>query len=139
MSGALPQHFADEFGWEEMVRNVAAVYNALPPDERAKTAILGGNYGGAGAIDFFAAKYGLPKAISAHQNYYYWGYLGYTGERIIMLEWSRENAAKWCESVEEGAVNAPFYGMGWEHYTILTCHRLKKPMEQAWLWWKVWN
>jgi len=139
MSGALPQNFADEFGWEEMVRNVAAVYNALPPEERAKTAILGGNYGGAGAIDFFGARYGLPKAISAHQNYYYWGYRGTAGERIIMLEWSRENAEKWCESVEEGPVNAPFYGMGWEHYTILTCHHLRRPMEQAWLRWKVWN
>jgi hypothetical protein len=139
MRSELPQHFADEFGWEEMVRSAAGVYHALPPDERAKTAILGGNYGGAGAIDFFGAKYGLPKSISAHQNYYYWGYRDYTGESIIMLEWSRENAQKWCESVDEGPVNAPFYGMGWEHYTILTCHHLKKPISQAWDRWKVWN
>jgi hypothetical protein len=139
MTGELPQHFADEFGWEEMVRKVATVYNAMAPEERAKTAILSGNYGGAGAIDFFGAKYGLPEAISAHQNYYYWGYRGYTGERIIMLEWSHENAAKWCENVDDGPVNAPAYGMGWEHYTILTCHQLKKPMEQAWERWRVWN
>jgi len=49
------------------------VYNALPAAERAKTAILAGNYGEAGAIDFFGSRYGLPKAISGHQNYYYWG------------------------------------------------------------------
>jgi len=36
----LPQHFADEFGWPEMVQAVAGVYNALPPEQRAKTAIL---------------------------------------------------------------------------------------------------
>src|SRR5260221_196005 len=47
MSSMIPQHFADEFGWEEMVRRVAEEYNALPPEQRAKTAILGGNYGGA--------------------------------------------------------------------------------------------
>ena len=31
------------------------------------------------------------------------------------------------------------YGVGALLHLILTCHRLKKPMEQAWLWWKVWN
>src|SRR5580693_9873644 len=39
--------------WPEMVETVAGVYNSLPPEERAKTAILAHNYGGAGAIDFF--------------------------------------------------------------------------------------
>ena len=73
MVSVLPQHFADEFGWPEMVATVAGVYDSLPPDERAETAILAGNYGGAGAIYFFGPHYGLPKAISAHQNYYYWG------------------------------------------------------------------
>ena len=69
MRGPLPQYFADEFGWPEMVETVAGVYNSLPPDERAKTAILAHNYGGAGAIDFFGPRYGLPTSISPHQNY----------------------------------------------------------------------
>jgi hypothetical protein len=34
-TGPLPQHFADEFGWEDMTREVAKVYNSLPPEERA--------------------------------------------------------------------------------------------------------
>jgi len=29
-TGLLPQYFADEFGWEEMTREVARVYNSLP-------------------------------------------------------------------------------------------------------------
>src|SRR5258707_9349601 len=76
MSSMIPQHFADEFGWEEMVRQVAEVYNALPPAERAKTAILGGNYGGAGAIAFFRQKKGLPKNHNAHHNFFYFGNRG---------------------------------------------------------------
>ena len=79
MSGPLPEHFGDEFGWPEMVATVASVYNSLPPEQRAKTAILGGNYGEAGAIDFFGPSYNLPKAISAHQNYYYCVPQDYTG------------------------------------------------------------
>ena len=84
-TGPLPQHFADEFGWEEMTRAVAEVYNSLPPDERAQTAIFANSYGQAGAIDFFGAKYGLPKAISNHQNYWYWGPRNYTGAIVIVL------------------------------------------------------
>jgi hypothetical protein len=81
----LPQQYADMFGWREMTDKVAVYYNALPADERAKTAIFGNNYGEAGAIDFFGPKYGLPKAISGHQNYWYWGPRNYTGESVIII------------------------------------------------------
>jgi 4-amino-4-deoxy-L-arabinose transferase-like glycosyltransferase len=135
----LPQHFADEFGWPEMVQSVAGVYNALPPEQRAKTAILAGNYGEAGAIDFFGSRYGLPKAISGHQNYYYWGPRQYTGESVILLEWSLKRAQRWCRSVDRGPAIDPYYGMGWERYDILTCHDLKKPLSEAWPEFKFWN
>jgi hypothetical protein len=139
MSGFLPQHFADQFGWEAMVATVANVYNNLPPEQRAKTAILAGNYGGAGAIDFFGPLYGLPKSISAHQNYYYWGPRNYSGESIILLEWKLKDAQYWCGSVEKGPRNDPYWGMGWEHYDILICHNLKVPLSEAWSHFKVWN
>jgi len=139
MTGVLPQHFADQFGWEEMVASVAGVYNSLPPEQRAKTAIFGGNYGEAGAIDFFGPRYGLPKSISAHQNYYYWGPRDYTGESIILLGVGLKEAQRWCESVDVGPRNAPYYGMGWEHYDILVCHNAKMPLAQAWPKLKVWN
>jgi hypothetical protein len=38
--GLLPQVYADQFGWKEMVATVARVYNGLPAELRAKTAIL---------------------------------------------------------------------------------------------------
>ena len=139
MRSRLPQHIADEFGWPEMVDAVAGVYNSLPPEQRAKTAILAGNYGEAGAIDFFGPSRGLPKAISGHQNYFYWGPRQYTGESIILLEWTLESAQRLCQSVDEGPKNAPYWGMTWEYYTILTCHGLKKPLSEAWGDFKVWN
>jgi 4-amino-4-deoxy-L-arabinose transferase-like glycosyltransferase len=139
MSGPLPEHFGDEFGWQEMVELVAGVYNALPQEERVKTAILCGNYGEAGAVDFFGSRYGLPKAISAHQNYYYWGPRQYTGESIILLGWRLDDAQYWCGSVEEGPKVGSYYSMGWEHYTILICHNFKMPLSQAWSKLKTWN
>jgi hypothetical protein len=139
MVSPLPQHFADQFGWPEMVAKVADVYHSLPPGQRAKTAILAGNYGGAGAIDFFGSRYGLPKSISAHQNYYYWGPRGYTGESVILLEWSLEDAQDWCRRVDVGPRNAPPLGMGWEQYNILVCQDFKRPLSQAWPELKTWN
>jgi hypothetical protein len=139
MTSNLPQHFADEFGWPEMVAQVAEVYNKLPAGQRAKTAILAGNYGSAGAIDFFGPQYGLPPSISAHQNYYYWGFRQYTGETLIMLNWDLDDAQYWCQNVEEGPKVGNPYAMGWEHYTILICHGLKKPIAEAWPHFKVWD
>jgi len=81
----MPQLFADQFGWEEMVAKVARYYHSLPPAERAKTAIFCGNYGEAGAIDFYGPKYGLPPAISGHQNYFSWGYRDETGDSVILV------------------------------------------------------
>src|SRR5204862_938953 len=63
--GPLPQYFGDQFGWEELVSEVAQDYESLPPDVRAHTAIFANNYGEAGAIDLFGPKYGLPEATSA--------------------------------------------------------------------------
>jgi hypothetical protein len=137
--GPLPQHFGDEFGWPEMVAQVAQVYNALPADQRMKTGILAGTYGDAGAVDFFGAQYGLPKSISAHQNYYLWGPREYTGESLILLHWELEDAQRWCQEVREGPRIDPYYGMAEEHYTILVCRGLKKPLAVAWPQFKVWN
>jgi hypothetical protein len=137
--GPLPQHFGDEFGWPEMVAAVAQVYHSLPPEQQAKTAILAGNYGEAGAIDLFGPRYGLPKAISAHQNYYYWGPRDYTGETLIMLQWPLDHAQKWCGNVEEGPTLDPYWGMSEEYYTILICRGLKMPLAEAWPHFKVWN
>src|SRR5438105_3801333 len=77
-TAASPQLYADHFGWEEMVRSVAQVYASLSANEQQHAAIFCQNYGEAGAIDFFGPKYGLPPALSGHQNYFYWGPDDYT-------------------------------------------------------------
>jgi hypothetical protein len=97
--GVLPQLYADMFGWEQIAQRVAAYYHTLSPEEQRKTAIFGNNYGDAGAIDFFGPKYGLPKAIGGHQNYWIWGPRGYTGESLIVLgEGEERNMQTKCAS-----------------------------------------
>lgn len=72
-TGLLPQQFADEFGWEDMARETARVYDNLPAGDKKHTAILANDYGEAAAINFFGSRYGLPNAISNSETYWLWG------------------------------------------------------------------
>ncbi len=141
-SSELPQTLADRFGWPEMAAAVAKAYNSIPADERARTAIFGQNYGEAGAIDFYGPKLGLPKAISGHVNYWYWGPRGYTGESMIVLgDISRERLEQHFARVEAvGAVGNP-YAMASEHFTIYLCREPKgsETLEQLWPKLKNWD
>ena len=139
MHGELPQHFADEFGWPVLVEKTAQLYHSLPPEEQAKTAILGGSYGDAGAIDFFGARYGLPKSISAHQNYWYWGPRNYTGESVILLHWPRAAADRHCSTVVEGPKLDDPWSMQEEQYTIWLCKGMHPPLQEFWPDLKHWN
>lgn len=71
--GALPQHFADRFGWVELARGVANVVAELPPPERSACLLLAGNYGEAGALRYYGRQLKLPPAVSGHNNFHLWG------------------------------------------------------------------
>jgi len=100
MRAVLPQHFADQFGWEEIVAAVNQAYSRLSPEERAGCGIFAQNYGQAGAIDLFGRRYGLPPALSGHQTYFLWGPRGYSGNCLIVVDDSRESLERLFEHVE---------------------------------------
>jgi hypothetical protein len=131
---SLPQHFADMFGWEEMTSAVAEVYNKLPPQERAQAAIYTQNYGEAAAIDFFGRRYGLPRAISGHQNYFLWGTNGYSGGAVIIVGGSRAESEASCGEVEMAATfeNSPYAMPDESNLPIFVCRKPKLPINELW-------
>ena len=139
-TAALPQLFADQFGWEEMVQSVARVYTSLSPDEQKQAAIFCQNYGEAGAIDLFGPKYGLPPALSGHQNYFYWGPCDYTGEILIVLDDNATDEREQFRSVEDrGPVETSPWAMPNEQRLhILICRDLKTSLRQLWPKLRVW-
>jgi dolichyl-phosphate-mannose-protein mannosyltransferase len=137
--GPLPQYFADEFGWEAMVREVAKVYEGLPADERAAAAIFANNYGEAAAIDFFGPKYGLPKAIGNHQNYWLWGPRGYTGDIVIVLGSDGRGDRELFRSVEVKGRVEDVFSRPDEHFDIYLCRGLKEELRSLWPRIKKWN
>jgi 4-amino-4-deoxy-L-arabinose transferase-like glycosyltransferase len=96
----LPQWYADQFGWEEIVAETAEAWNRVPADERPNCGIFAQDYGQAGAIDFLGRRYGLPQALSGHQTYYLWGPRGYSGNCLIVLDDGRERLEELFEHVE---------------------------------------
>ena len=139
MESALPQIFADQFGWPELVGEVGRFYQSLPADVRENTAILAGNYGEAGAIDLFGPQYGLPTAISGHQNHYYWGLMGFHGDNFITIEYGPHYLGEICKSVEPVAFHSNPWGMGEENHEIYFCRGLKKPLAEIFEDQKHWN
>jgi hypothetical protein len=135
----LPQHYADEFGWEDIVARVANVYRSLTPEEQSRTAIFASNYGEAGAVDFFGSRYGLPKAICTHQNYFLWGPRDYTGEIVIRIGSKPEDAGDYYESVRVAATLDNPYSMPYERKPILLCRRRKKNLQTDWPEIKNWD
>jgi hypothetical protein len=132
--GPLPQIFAQQFGWPEMVTTVAGVYNSLPVDVRRNTAIFAPDYGEAGAIDLFGPRYRLPPALSGHQSYFLWGPRGYSGDSMIVMNgFGRlEQLEQVFASVERVARVAHPYSMPYNHFDVYYCRGIKRPLRELW-------
>jgi hypothetical protein len=129
----LPQVFADRFGWEGMTETLASVYERLPPEERSEACVLTGNYGEAGAIDFFGPEYGLPKAISGHNSYYVWGPRACSGETVVSVGVPRERLEGVFGRIERTATVRCHYCMPDENdLPVYVSRNPKLPFEEAW-------
>jgi hypothetical protein len=97
---ALPQWYADQFGWKEIVDETAVAWNQLNPTERQDCGIFAQDYGQAGAIDFLGHSYGLPKSLSGHQTWFLWGPRNYSGSCMIVLDDTKEKLEQLWSSVQ---------------------------------------
>ena len=131
-AGPLDQILGDQFGWPEMAQEVARIYAALPPEERARTGIYAGNYGEAGAINQFGPTLGLPTAICAHQADSYWGLPSVEPVNLICLGCSREGLQGHFDSVTEVAVHHSPWGMAEENRPIYLGRGLRTPLHEIW-------
>ncbi len=97
---ALPQWYADQFGWQEIVAETAEAWNRIPVEDRKDCGIFAQDYGQAGAIDFLGRAYGLPPSLSGDRTYFLWGPRGYSGRCLIVLGDRRERLEQLFDHVE---------------------------------------
>jgi 4-amino-4-deoxy-L-arabinose transferase-like glycosyltransferase len=136
----LPHHFAWQFGWDEMVAAVAAVYRALPPEEQARAAVIGNNYGESGAVDLLGPKYGLPlPALGVHQSYWLWGPGPPGKDVLIVLGDQPENLRRICDDVHVAAELYHPLGAVWENGPVLVCRNPRMTIQEIWPQVKKWR
>jgi hypothetical protein len=129
----LTQIFSDELGWRDFEKQVAAAYNALPPEDRAKAAIVTVDYGEAAALDYYGAADGLPPALSGQNQYYLWGAHGHDGSVMLHINGKADRWTRACASSEVvGTFGAP-YAMPYENdRPIILCRGLRANLSDTW-------
>ena len=106
-----PQYLGDRFGWTELAATMQQAYRQLPPAEQAQACIFTGNYGEASALNFYAKQYGLPPAISGHNNYYLWGPGSCSGTVMLTVGQSRSDIEQSYATVVQVATTSCQYCM----------------------------
>jgi hypothetical protein len=135
--GELGQFFADMHGWEEIVATVAKVYGQVKPEDdlsdKKRWAVLAGNYGNAGAIDFLGKEYGLPPAISGHNNYWLWGPGDPPPENLIILGGRVEDYLGLCGEARQADTIECGYCMPYENNRpVIVCKDLQVDPVKWW-------
>jgi hypothetical protein len=129
----LPQFFADMFGWENMAETVSRVYHSIPQEARSKAIIIARNYGEAGSLEYYRKKYQLPRVISAHNNYWLWGYGSDDVETVIIIGGDKEDYVSSFDKVEEAAVIHCNYCMPYENnLQVYVCRGPKVKLSESW-------
>jgi hypothetical protein len=129
--GPLPQYYADMFGWRELAQDVSRIYTALPESERAHCIVFTGNYGEAGAIEYFAREFPTPPVCSGHNNYFLWGIPPDDIDVVVVISDAREDHLDSFEDVTAAAVHRHAWAMPYESdLTLFVCRRPRRPVAE---------
>ena len=139
-TAALPQRFADMYGWPEMVRAVANVVDSLPPLDREDAVVLASNDGEAGALELFGGAVGLPKVISGHDQYWPWGTAGASGRVVVAVGGDEARLRASFRTVDVAAVFGHSLAMPFERRVkIYVCRDSVEPLDVIWPSFKVYD
>jgi Dolichyl-phosphate-mannose-protein mannosyltransferase len=131
--GELPQFFADMFGWKKMTEQIANIYDKLTPEEKQTCVIFCGDYGQAGAINFYGRKYDLAPAISGHNNYFLWGPVRKNIRVVIIIGSSEKALSQVFGKVIPADTLHLNYSMPYENNQLVwICKQPKKTIQEIW-------
>jgi hypothetical protein len=131
----LPQHMADRFGWEEMVRDVARVYHEARDTSAGTIGIAAGNWGEASALHVYGKGFGLPEPICT-DGWYYFDALRRNDfrERYVVIGSSPAQLRSLFARVEQKAVfTNPYCRPNENNNAIFLCSRPKVNLRSYWI------
>ncbi|MGA2489013.1 MAG: glycosyltransferase family 39 protein [Anaerolineales bacterium] len=125
-----PLLLTGRLGWDTLPRDVAGVYDGLPPEYRKIAGIYTDSYATAAAIDVLGPPYGLPHAVSGSLTYYLWG-PGYSWDVIVLVTDRTNNMSVFFDECKLKAVSQyDFDPFG--HAYIYVCRKPKVPANVIW-------
>lgn len=99
--------------------------------------ILAYNYGEAGAIDYLGGQYGLPRAISGHNQYGLWGPQGHSAETVLAIGFDRAQLERFFGDVRPANAVDPPHAMPEESDLIVyVCRKPRASFEKTWTQWR---
>jgi len=129
----LTSSFHDMHGWENQAKVVADVFHRLSPEEQADCIIFAGNFGEAGAIDFYGRALGLPPVSAIHQNYYFWGPPTRSGNLVIVFGVELEVLQQYFGDIQQAAIITCPQAVRYEqNVPIYICRRPIVSLRDAW-------
>jgi Dolichyl-phosphate-mannose-protein mannosyltransferase len=131
---ALNYDAGETIGWPAYVREIGAVYAALPPAQRASAIVLGSNYGEAGAVDRFGRADGLPAAYGVQNGYSYWGPPPASAATAVAVGFSRGTLAPACGTLRLAGRLSNHVGVADDEQgaPVWVCSALRAPWPALW-------
>lgn len=130
---SLPQDYADMLGWKERVEELARIYRTLTPAQRADAIILAGNYGEAGAVDFYGPHLGLPRAVCTSGTYWYFGPGAKPGHVAITIGCDEPSLKRnWTRVTAAGHLSNAWTVEEEQQLTFYVCEGEMKSIQSLW-------
>jgi hypothetical protein len=134
---ALPQWFADRLGWEQLVTEVAAARDRVPPAERSKLVYFAPSYGQASALDWLGSRQGLGPVYCTHNSWYLWGPPAGPTDVAIVLGEDYGHLLQIFEEVNLAGIYTGDLCMPWRNeMPIWIVRRAREPIAQFWSGWR---
>lgn len=133
------RHNADlreEIGWPELVAQVTAIRDSLPPAEQANLGIAVGNYGEYGAIALLGPAYHLPVPVTTINSGWLRGYPEPAPSTYIVLGNSLARAEEILTKCRVAGRSSNRLGVvneeSRDHPDILICGPSRLPLDELW-------
>ena len=125
--------FADSVGWEDVARQVAAIYDGLPADQRSDTVIVSRYYGVPGAVQVYGESARLPAVVSPQLSDWYWLPPHVTATAALMVDYEPSEVGWMCASPQlVGRLTVPYQVRGLEQGAPVTLCQLREPLPSVW-------
>jgi hypothetical protein len=125
-----PPLLIGRLGWDKLARDVAGVYNGLPPEDKKIAGIYSDTYALAGVMDMLGPQYGLPHAVSGHLNYYLWG-PGYSWAVMVLITNRTNNMSVYFDECELKGISQLEFDPFSSAY-LYVCRKPKVSAEVIW-------